>query len=244
MCGIIPKMAIRFSSFEYYKSVMADENGKVSTGKVFFAGLLSGVTEAVAVVTPMEVIKIRLQAQTNSMSDPSDWSRRKYRGTFHALFCIVKEEGPFALYKGVIPTVLRQATNQAANFTAYQEIKKAWMNYSDVPELQPWQHLMIGGVSGAFGPLCNSPIDVIKTRLQKQKIMPGEKPKYDGVTGCITTMMKEEGPRAFYKGLTPRLMRIVPGQAITFMAYEAISKRIEDIPFFRVASAPTVAAAV
>jgi solute carrier family 25 citrate transporter 1 len=52
--------------------------------------MMSGVTEAVAVVTPMEVIKIRLQAQTNSMSDPSDWNKRKYRGTFHALFCIVK----------------------------------------------------------------------------------------------------------------------------------------------------------
>jgi solute carrier family 25 citrate transporter 1 len=34
VCGIIPKMAIRFSSFEYYKQLMADENGKVSTGKV------------------------------------------------------------------------------------------------------------------------------------------------------------------------------------------------------------------
>ena len=81
-----------------------------------------------------------------------------------------REEGPQALYKGVIPTVLRQATNQAANFTAYQEIKKAWTKYSNVSELQPWQHLLIGGVSGAFGPLCNSPIDVIKTRLQKQKV--------------------------------------------------------------------------
>jgi hypothetical protein len=34
VCGIIPKMAIRFSSFEYYKQLLADESGKVSTGKV------------------------------------------------------------------------------------------------------------------------------------------------------------------------------------------------------------------
>jgi solute carrier family 25 citrate transporter 1 len=65
------------------------------------------------------------------------------------------------------------------------------------------------------------------------QIVPGEKPKYDGVTGCIKTMLQEEGPRAFYKGLTPRLMRIVPGQAITFMAYEAISKRVGDWPIFQ-----------
>lgn len=33
--GIVPKMAIRFSSFELYKSWMADEDGVVSTSSVF-----------------------------------------------------------------------------------------------------------------------------------------------------------------------------------------------------------------
>lgn len=55
-------------------------------------------------------------------------------------------------------------------------------------------------------------------------------------------MLKEEGPRAFYKGLTPRLMRIMPGQAITFMTYEAIAKRVEDWPYMTV-SVPAKATA-
>jgi solute carrier family 25 (mitochondrial citrate transporter), member 1 len=33
--GIVPKMAIRFSSFEYYKTLLADSNGKVSTTSTF-----------------------------------------------------------------------------------------------------------------------------------------------------------------------------------------------------------------
>jgi solute carrier family 25 citrate transporter 1 len=33
--GIVPKMAIRFSSFELYKSWMADVEGNVSTSAVF-----------------------------------------------------------------------------------------------------------------------------------------------------------------------------------------------------------------
>jgi solute carrier family 25 citrate transporter 1 len=40
---------------------MADESGKVSTGSVFLAGLAAGTTEAVLVVSPMDLIKIRLQ---------------------------------------------------------------------------------------------------------------------------------------------------------------------------------------
>jgi solute carrier family 25 citrate transporter 1 len=64
------------------------------------------VTEAVAVVTPMEVIKIRLQAQHHSMADPLDIP--KYRNAAHALYTVVKEEGIGALYRGISLTALRQ----------------------------------------------------------------------------------------------------------------------------------------
>jgi solute carrier family 25 citrate transporter 1 len=70
------------------------------------AGLAAGVTEAVAVVTPMEVIKIRLQAQHHSMADPLDVP--KYRNAAHALYTVVKEEGIGALYRGISLTALRQ----------------------------------------------------------------------------------------------------------------------------------------
>lgn len=42
--GIVPKMAIRFSSFELYKEWLADENGKVSTTAVFF-GKFEGIVK-------------------------------------------------------------------------------------------------------------------------------------------------------------------------------------------------------
>lgn len=73
---------------------------------ITLAGLAAGVTEAVAVVTPMEVIKIRLQAQHHSMADPLDVP--KYRNAAHALYTVVKEEGVGALYRGISLTALRQ----------------------------------------------------------------------------------------------------------------------------------------
>jgi len=68
------------------------------------------VTEAVAVVTPMEVVKIRLQAQQHSLADPLEVPR--YRNAGHAVYTIVREEGISTLYRGVSLTALRQATNQ------------------------------------------------------------------------------------------------------------------------------------
>ena len=77
---------------------------------VLSAGLGAGVTEAVAVVTPMEVVKIRLQAQQHSLADPLEAPR--YRNAGHAVYTIVREEGISTLYRGVSLTALRQATNQ------------------------------------------------------------------------------------------------------------------------------------
>ncbi|KAI8145833.1 mitochondrial carrier domain-containing protein [Fennellomyces sp. T-0311] len=220
--GIVPKMAIRFSSFELYKSWMADANGKVSTTAVFLAGLAAGTTEAVLVVSPMDLIKIRLQAQRHSMADPLDIP--KYRNAPHAAYTIVKEEGVRALYKGVTLTALRQATNQAANFTAYQEMKKYARRLQNLDELPSYQHLILGGVSGAMGPLSNAPIDTIKTRIQKSSA-PGS--GWDRFKTVTTEIMQKEGPRAFYKGLTPRLLRVAPGQAVTFMVYEKVRSWID-----------------
>ncbi|KAI9773622.1 MAG: Mitochondrial succinate-fumarate transporter [Geoglossum simile] len=226
--GIVPKMAIRFTSFEFYKKLLANkETGKVAGQSTFVAGLSAGITEAVAVVTPMEVVKIRLQAQHHSMADPLDIP--KYRNAAHALYTVVKEEGVGALYRGVSLTALRQGTNQAVNFTAYTEFKGTLQRLQSDPtaELPSWKTMIIGLASGAMGPLSNAPIDTIKTRLQKTPALPGET-ALSRITTIARDMFKQEGIHAFYKGITPRIMRVAPGQAVTFTVYEFLKEKLEN----------------
>jgi solute carrier family 25 (mitochondrial citrate transporter), member 1 len=40
-------------------------------------------------------------------------------------------------------------------------------------------------------------------------------------------MFKQEGAKAFYKGITPRVMRVAPGQAVTFTVYEFLKGKLE-----------------
>jgi solute carrier family 25 (mitochondrial citrate transporter), member 1 len=127
-------MAIRFASFETYKGWLADSSGNTKVGSIFLgklakilelgsswlldvAGLAAGTTEAVAVVCPMEVVKIRLQAQQHSLADPLEAPR--YRNAGHAVYTIIREEGFSALYRGVSLTALRQATNQGQFDVSY-----------------------------------------------------------------------------------------------------------------------------
>ncbi|EMC98880.1 hypothetical protein BAUCODRAFT_383257 [Baudoinia panamericana UAMH 10762] len=225
LSGIVPKMAIRFTSYEWYKQALS-KDGRVTGSANFLAGLAAGVTEAVAVVTPMEVVKIRLQAQHHSMADPLDVP--KYRNAAHAMYTVIREEGVGALWRGVSLTALRQGTNQAANFTAYTELKDALQKRSPDPSaaLPGWQTAMIGLISGAVGPFSNAPIDTIKTRLQRAPAELGQS-SMQRIVSIANTMWKQEGIRAFWMGITPRVMRVAPGQAVTFAVYEYLKGLLE-----------------
>jgi solute carrier family 25 citrate transporter 1 len=225
IAGIVPKMAIRFMSFEYYKNALADpKTGVTSSQGVFLAGLGAGTTEAVAVVNPMEVVKIRLQAQQHSLADPLEVPR--YRNAAHALYTIIREEGILTLYRGVALTAARQATNQAANFTAYQELKAWAQKYHGTSDLPSYETAMIGLISGALGPFSNAPIDTIKTRIQRASKVEGET-AISRVVKVASEMFAQEGASAFWKGITPRVARVAPGQAVVFTIYEKVKGIIE-----------------
>ncbi|EPZ35354.1 tricarboxylate transporter [Rozella allomycis CSF55] len=218
VCAIVPKMSIRFLSFEYFKRQITNGDlNQVTPSVNFTAGLLAGITESYFVVTPFDVVKIRLQAQRHSLADPLDIP--KYRNAAHCIFTILKEEGPIALYKGASLTATRQATNQAVNFSCYHEFKKRWTEYGNVKELSSIQHLLLGGLSGAMGPIANAPIDTIKTRVQKQGNVLGQS-GFTQIKNAFKIILASEGISGLYKGLAPRLLRVAPGQAITFMVYE------------------------
>ena len=80
---------------------------------------MAGATEAILIVTPFEVVKIRLQQQLGL-----DKSKFKYRNPIHAATTIVRSEGPRALWKGALPTVVRQSSNQATNFSTATAINR------------------------------------------------------------------------------------------------------------------------
>lgn len=101
------------------------KNEQFLTGSVFLAGLGSGVTEAVLVVTPTEMCKVRMQAEiapaatvfTATLSGrgaPATTAAAvsKYENVLQTAALVAREEGLGALYKGLVPTVLRQGCNQ------------------------------------------------------------------------------------------------------------------------------------
>lgn len=72
-----------------------------------------------------------------------------------------------------------------------------------------------------LGVLMNTPFDVVKSRMQNQR--PGAQAKYNWTLPGVVTIFREEGFRALYKGLGPRLVRLGPGGGIMIVAYEVVA---------------------
>jgi solute carrier family 25 citrate transporter 1 len=214
------KYTLRMGSNALFQSALADaQTGKLSAAGRLAAGFGAGVLEAVAIVTPFEVVKIRLQQQRHELV--------KYKGPVHCASTIVREEGVRGLWAGVSPTIARNGTNQAVMFSAKNYCDKLlWKKREgDGATLLPWQSMVSGFLAGFAGPLATGPFDVVKTRLmaQTRAALPGGELHYKGMVHAITHIHAEEGLFALWKGLLPRLMRIPPGQAIMWAVADQVT---------------------
>lgn len=95
---------------------------------------------------------------------------------------------------------------------------------------------LAGGAAGGTTAVLISPLEVLKTRLQTQKIVKGVAPKYAGgihIYGGLRRIVAEEGFRGLYRGLGPQFIALLPNWAVYFTTYEnlkAVMKKREGMP--------------
>lgn len=216
--GSIPKSAVRFGSFEEFKKRNVGADGNLTHQRKFLCGLGAGISEAILVVTPMETIKVKFIHDQNSATP-------KFKGFYHGVGEIIKQQGIRGIYQGLTATMMKQGTNQAIRFFVVESLKELYRGDSHsstpVPKLVTGACGAVAGAASVFG---NTPLDVIKTRMQGL-----EAHKYKNTLDCAIKIMKHEGPRAFYKGTLPRLSRVCLDVGITFMIYDSFMEAFNKV---------------
>ncbi|KAI1901127.1 hypothetical protein AGOR_G00057000 [Albula goreensis] len=215
--GSIPKSAVRFGMFEFLSNQMRDESGKLNSKQGLLCGLGAGVAEAVLVVCPMETVKVKF-IHDRTLPNP------KYRGFFHGVREIVREQGVRGTYQGLTATVLKQGSNQAIRFYVMTSLKNWYKGNDPNKEIHPLVTGTFGFIAGAASVLGNTPLDVIKTRMQGL-----EAHKYKNTLDCAVQIMRQEGTAAFYKGTIPRMGRVCLDVAIVFIIYEEVVKVLNKV---------------
>uniref|UniRef100_A0A8C0JD40 Solute carrier family 25 member 14 n=1 Tax=Chelonoidis abingdonii TaxID=106734 RepID=A0A8C0JD40_CHEAB len=109
---------------------------------------------------PVDLTKTRLQVQGQSID--ARFREIKYRGMFHALFRIYKEEGILALYSGIAPALLRQASYGTIKIGIYQSLKRLFVDHLEDETLLI--NMICGVVSGVISSTLANPTDVLKVR--------------------------------------------------------------------------------
>ncbi|EGG05482.1 uncharacterized protein MELLADRAFT_36865 [Melampsora larici-populina 98AG31] len=204
------KAGVRFLSYDKFKSMLADDQGRLTGPRSLLAGLGAGMLEAIIAVTPSETIKTKL---VNESMQP----KPRFSGLVQGTREIIRMEGLAGIYRGLFPVMMRQGANSAVRFSTYSSLKSLFQgNVRSGQQLPTLITFGIGGVAGVVTVYCTMPLDVIKTRMQSLEA----KTKYVNSFDCAYQIFKFEGVSRFWKGTTPRLVRLSLAGGIVFTVYE------------------------
>ncbi|KAF9671795.1 hypothetical protein SADUNF_Sadunf12G0085700 [Salix dunnii] len=180
----------------------------VHRSKYFIAGGIAGAASRTA-TAPLDRLKVVLQVQTTRAC------------LVPAINKIWKEEGFLGFFRGNGLNVLKVAPESAIKFYAYEMLKNAIgeVKGGDKVDIGPGGRLLAGGMAGAVAQTAIYPMDLVKTRLQTCVCESGKAPNLGALTKDIWI---QEGPRAFYKGIVPSLLGIIPYAGIDLAAYETL----------------------
>ncbi|CAA6668116.1 unnamed protein product [Spirodela intermedia] len=120
---------------------------------------------------------------------------------------IWKEGRLLGFFRGNGLNVVKVTPESAIKFYTFEMLKGVIVNLrgEDMSDIGASGRLIAGGLAGAVAQTAIYPIDLIKTRLQTHP-----------------NIWLQEGPRAFYRGLIPSLLGIVPYAGIDLAAYETL----------------------
>lgn len=188
-----------------------------SISKSLIAGGIAGGLSRTA-VAPLERLKILMQVQGNE---------KIYRGVWQGLVHMAKTEGIRGMMKGNGTNCLRIIPNSAVKFFTYEQLSRLISNHmretTGDGTLNPGLRLLAGAGAGIVGMSATYPLDMVRGRLTVQE---GRSVQYNGIWHATKTIMREEGPLAFYKGWLPSVIGVIPYAGLNFAVYESLKAHI------------------
>ncbi|XP_060198875.1 probable mitochondrial adenine nucleotide transporter BTL3 [Lycium barbarum] len=220
-----PFKAVNFCAFDTYRKQLLRLSGNEETTNVerFVAGAAAGVT-ATVMCLPLDTVRTKLVARGGEALG----------GVVGAFQHVIRTEGFFSLYKGLVPSILSMAPAAAVFYGVYDILKSAYLhspegrkrilymkqqgaelNAFDQLELGPVRTLLHGAIAGACAEAATYPFEVIRRQLQLQ----GRASKLSSLATCAK-IIEHGGVPALYAGLIPSLLQVLPSASISYFVYE------------------------
>lgn len=215
----VPHGAVNFAVLELVRKrlqhfvdatpFLKERQHAIGPGLDFFSSAISTITCSV-VSTPQMMITDNIMAGN-------------YPNLAGAIAGLYKNRGIMGFYAGWWPGLVGKIPSYGLTWTLFQGLKDT---HHKVTGRMPrdLENSAMGCMASATTVCIMIPIDTIKTRLVTQAGKAVSERAYKGIIDCAVKIVKEEGVGAFYRGLPPRLVSVVPMIGIQFGVYEAMKK--------------------
>ncbi|KAJ3271772.1 hypothetical protein HDV01_006380 [Terramyces sp. JEL0728] len=174
----------------------------------FYGGIACMV--AATFTHPIDTIKTRLQLN----GELAQVSKS------NVVMNMIKEEGVFALWRGLTPSLLREASYSTIRMGLYEPFKKLF-SAGEVKE-PLYKKIMAGGASGIIGACIANPTDLIKVRFQASSNIKV------GVIQTTIDIVKTEGFWGLYRGVGPTSQRAMILTATQLSSYDHTKRYLID----------------
>ena len=146
---------------------------------------------------------------------------------------MVKTDGITSIYKGVDAAIGRQLVYGTARIGLHRAISDELKRRNEGKPISFGMKALSGMLSGSIAVCIGTPFDIALVRLQSDSMAPAaERKNYKNVMDALTRTVKDEGPAALYKGLSPNVLRGMSmnvGQLACYdQAKEMVAKILND----------------
>ncbi|KAI8639678.1 mitochondrial carrier domain-containing protein [Parasitella parasitica] len=199
--------AVMFMSNGYFRRLLQKDASKpLSIFEIGAAGSMAGSVMSF-LNCPIELLKVKLQTQDS----------QGFKGVIDCGVRSIRSQGLMGIYRGMVMTLLRDVPGTFAYFVCYESFKKLFKSMRKDGQLKTIDLLMAGGFSGFAAWVPSYPQDVIKSCYQNET-------RFKSYRQVFTEILRRRGPRAFFNGIGPAMVRAFPANAATFFAYEMAMK--------------------
>ncbi|KAL2081586.1 hypothetical protein ACEWY4_023439 [Coilia grayii] len=182
----------------------------------FTLGSIAGATGATAVY-PIDLVKTRMQ---NQRSTGSFVGELMYKNSFDCAKKVLRYEGFFGFYRGLVPQLIGVAPEKAIKLTVNDFVRDKFTDKDNTIPL--FAEVLAGGCAGGSQVIFTNPLEIVKIRLQ----VAGE--IATGPRVSALNVMRDLGFFGLYKGAKACFLRDIPFSAIYFPVYAHTKTKLAD----------------
>jgi solute carrier family 25 thiamine pyrophosphate transporter 19 len=213
--------AVQFTTYRSTTQLLHSTLGEGTlpqSAESFIAGAVGGGT-ATAATYPLDLLRTRFAAQGND---------RVYTSLWRAISQIGREEGVRGFFRGLGPGLAQIIPYMGFFFAAYETLRPHLCGL-ELP-FGSGGAALAGTMASVMAKTGTFPLDLVRKRIQVQGPTRGRyvhkniPEYYGGTVGAVRMILRAEGFRGLYRGLTVSLLKAAPASAVTMWTYERALK--------------------